>query len=303
MSTERRPAPPAADPRVLGAALLRGASRRAASDGAQEGLLALRLVTEVERAWSDLRVDPVEFLEHVGSKLGEAATLAEAVDALVLDDLYLAFACSRREPAALIRLQEHLVSEVRAALAKLRVPADREDDFRQQLWEKLLVSAGGRPRVLDFSGRGKLRHWVRVAAVRLILDELRASPPGREVLAQDELLGVASPENDPEIQLLKLQYGHEFRAAFEAAIHGLGPEDRNVLRSYYSAGLTIDEIGAAFGIHRATAARRVARARSALLAATRRELGERLRLSTAALKSVMRLIQSQLHASVRRLLG
>ncbi|MBN1606671.1 MAG: transcriptional regulator, partial [Polyangiaceae bacterium] len=73
--------------------------------------------------------------------------------------------------------------------------------------------------------------------------------------------------------------------------------------SYYSAGLTIDEIAAAFGIHRATAARRVARARSALLAATRRELGERLRMSTAALKSVMRLIQSQLHASVRRLLG
>ncbi|MBN1611291.1 MAG: hypothetical protein JW940_31955, partial [Polyangiaceae bacterium] len=225
MSTKPRPAPTAPDPRVLGAALLRGAARRAAADGAQEGLLALGLVEAAERAWSDLQVDRVGFLEHIGSKLGDGAPLAGAADALVLEDLYLAFACSRREPTALVRFQEHLVSEVRAAMAKLRVPPDREDDLRQLLWEKLLVSAGGRPRVLDFSGRGKLRHWLRVAAVRLILDELRASPPGREVLTQDELLGVVSPENDPEIQLLKLQYGHEFRAAFEAAIHGLGPED------------------------------------------------------------------------------
>lgn len=291
------------DPSALAAALQRGAARPATPLDAEDGLLALRLVTAARQAWPDLRVDPVAFLEHVGSKLAEASSLVEAAEALVVDDLYLAFACSQGEPAAPAPFQEHLQSEVRAAMAKIGVARDREEDIRQQLWEKLLVSAGGRRRVLDFSGRGRLRHWVRVAAVRLIIDELRSSPPGREVLTADELLGVASPESDPEIQLLKVQYGAEFRAAFQTAISALRPEDRNVLRSYYGGGLTVDEIAAAFGIHRATAARRVARARSALLAATRRELGERLRLSTAALKSVMRLIQSQLHASVRRLLG
>jgi RNA polymerase sigma-70 factor, ECF subfamily len=303
LSSHSSPVEPSPDPRLLAAALLRGASRSAGLDGTEENTIAARLLGTAQSAWPDFRVDPVAFLEHVGSKLSDAPSLGEAADALVIDDLYLAFASSRGEAAALVRFQAHLGGEVRAALAKLGLSGDREEDFRQQLWEKLLVGTGGHPRVLDFSGRGRLRHWVRVAAVRLIIDELRANPPGREVLTQDDLLGVASPENDPEMQLLKLRYGHEFRAAFETAIGKLTPEDRNVLRSYYSAGLTIDEIAAAFGIHRATAARRVARARMTLLGGTRRELGERLRLSTAALQSVMRLIQSQLHASVRRLLG
>jgi RNA polymerase sigma-70 factor (ECF subfamily) len=229
--------------------------------------------------------------------------LAEAVDQLVIEDLYLAFACSRGDGKALLRFQEHVTQEIRAANTKLGVPPDRADDLQQRLWQKLLVAAGGRPRVLDFSGRGRLRHWVRVAAVRVALDELRSMKPRREVLRDEELLGAASPDHDPEMQLLKQMYGHEFRQAFEASVRNLEPEDRNVLRSYYVARLTIDEIAAAFGIHRATAARRVARARSTLLAGTRRELGERLRLSTAELKSVMRLIQSQLHVSVGRLLG
>jgi RNA polymerase sigma-70 factor (ECF subfamily) len=67
--------------------------------------------------------------------------------------------------------------------------------------------------------------------------------------------------------------------------------------------MSIDEIATAYGIHRATAARRVNRARDALLADTRRRMSERLRLNSKELDSVLGLVESRLHASVRRLLG
>lgn len=285
--------------RGFGAALDRGASR--AEPGADA--IAERVVGTVRAAWPGLGVDPVAFLEHLGSLLAPSEPLAFAAEGLAAEDVYLAFACSRADKNALVAFERLVTEEIRAATAKLRLAPDKGDDLRQLLWQKLLVPSEGRPKILEFSGRGRLRHWVRVAAVRLALDDLRSQRSAREMLSQDELLGVASTDNDPEMQVLKQLYGREFRQAFEQAIGKLSPEDRNTLRSYYSAGLTIDEMAAGFGIHRATAARRVAKARMTLLAATRRELGERLRLSTAELKSVMRLIQSQLHVSVQRLLG
>jgi RNA polymerase sigma-70 factor (ECF subfamily) len=83
----------------------------------------------------------------------------------------------------------------------------------------------------------------------------------------------------------------------------LDAPDRNVLRAYYAAEMTVDEIAAAFGIHRATAARRVRRARDHLVAATRRGLADKLQLHQTELESVMRLIESRLHLSVGRLLA
>ena len=76
-----------------------------------------------------------------------------------------------------------------------------------------------------------------------------------------------------------------------------------MLRSYYAQKMTIDEIAAAFGIHRATAARRVNGAREQLLAETRRRLSEKLALYSRDLDSMFRLIESRLHISVGRLLG
>ena len=75
-----------------------------------------------------------------------------------------------------------------------------------------------------------------------------------------------------------------------------------MLRAHFVHGLNIDEIAAAHGVHRATAARRLAKAREDLLRDTRRILLARLSLSRDELASVMRLIESKLHVSVERLL-
>src|SRR4029077_18141380 len=107
---------------------------------------------------------------------------------------------------------------------------------------------------------------------------------------------------DPMLSQLKAEYRTEFATALREAIGELTAEDLASLRQQIVDQLSIDEIGAAFGVHRATAARWLLRARGALVTATRGRLAPRLKLSVEEIDSVIRLVQSQLDASVIRYL-
>ena len=269
------------------------------------------IVAEMARrartAWPELRVDLAAFFAHVATHWPDpgartAASLAAGLAGLEVEDLYLAFACTQDDTRALRAFERELEGELRAAFAKLRIEPARRDDARQQLWEKLFVGAP-RPRILDYSGRSRLKFWFRVTVLRALLDDVRSQKRSRERPDEDLLLGAASSEPNPEIEHLKRLYRKQFNTAFEEAVNGLRPEDRNVLRCSYAQRMTIDEIAAAFGIHRATAARRVNSARDDLLRATRRRLSEQLALSSRDLDSMFRLIESRLDISVGRLLA
>jgi len=264
--------------------------------------LTRQVVERVQAAWPSLRVDLKDFAAFLESKRAAGSAAATAADSLAVEDLYLAFACSRGDSKALAGFDREMRKDLEAAFAKMRVPPARRDDARQQLWEKLFVGPP-RPRILDYSGLSRLRSWFRVTVLRSLLDNLRAEKRNVEVLNEDLVLGAPAGGGDPEIEHLKKLYRKEVAGAFEETVQALRPEDRNVLRSYYARQMTIDEIAAAFGIHRATAARRVNSARDRLLAETRRRLSEKLALKSRDLDSVFRLIESRLHISVGRLLG
>lgn len=264
-------------------------------------VLNRQVAERVQAAWPKLRVDAAQFAAFLASKLS-GGTGESALAELAVEDLYLAFACSLGDRAALDAFEREMRRDLEAAFDKMRLTSARRDDARQQLWEKLFVGPP-RPRILDYSGRGKLRFWFRVTALRVLLDELRSEKRRVEVLDDDIVLGAPSGGADPEIEHLKKVYRKEVGAAFAESVRDLAPEDRNVLRSYYAREMTIDQIAAAFGIHRATAARRVTSARERLLGETRRRLTEKLALKSRELDSVFRLIESRLQLSVGRLLG
>jgi RNA polymerase sigma-70 factor (ECF subfamily) len=77
---------------------------------------------------------------------------------------------------------------------------------------------------------------------------------------------------------------------------------RAVLRMSVVDGLSIDEIGAVYGVHRATAARWVQRACNTLYGETRTLMTERLALTATELDRVTALIQSQLSLNLSQLL-
>ena len=164
---------------------------------------------------------------------------------------------------------------------------------------RLLVARGEvRPKLSEYRGRGRLASWLRVVALRTALNAVAGKK--REVSAEvaDELL--ASP--DPELDYLRARYAPQFHEAFRRALGSLDAQERAVLRMHLVDGLSIDRIGQLFEVHRATAARWLARARDQLFEMTRDRLREELGLSATEFASIVKLVRSQLDVSICRML-
>jgi RNA polymerase sigma-70 factor (ECF subfamily) len=186
-------------------------------------------------------------------------------------------------------------------LARLRPSQDVIAEVAQVLRVALFVGSGrSAPRIQEYAGRGSLRSWLRIAALReglRILERTKSSQPIEEV--QQFADGAAG--DDVELAYMRALYGDAFRSAFRQAFSDLAPADQVILRQAYLEGMGIDRLGAELGVHRATAARRVARARSNLLESTRRALAADLDVDPSQIDSIIRLLGSQLEASVSAL--
>jgi RNA polymerase sigma-70 factor (ECF subfamily) len=242
-------------------------------------------------AWPGVEVSPSLF----------AAWIAARAPVAHVRDLYLACACAQGDAAALAAFARACWTGAEAGLARLGATPAERDEVRQELAQKLFV--GDSPAIADYRGQGVLDHWVRAAAVRTWLNLRRRD--GRERPAGDERLfdQIAATGDDPELALLKGRYRRELAGCFEAALATLPDRDRALLRYHAVDGLTIDDLGRIYKVHRTTAFRWLEAARERLSARTHAQLERRLGLSGAQVASVVRLVRSQLDVSVRRLLG
>lgn len=264
------------------------------------------VMTRLERALgSSLRqfgVPLAEFRRDVLSSIADVAALDDASERLALDDLVLAYACSRGNRDALSAFDSEFGRDYDAVASKLRLDDARRSDARQQLWQRLFVGDGGPPKILEYRGRGRLRHWFRVLASRFLLNEIRRGKRERLILESEHgELGIVS-ERDPELALLEQTYRQQFRAALHESLRALKPDERNALRCHYLHAMSVDRMAEVFGVHRATAARRVVHAREELLRLTRDRLRQALGADTEELNSVIRRAQAQSSMSVARLL-
>lgn len=264
----------------------------------QEAQLA-GLLEAARSAWPDVAVVPEDFLRWLEARLPPSG---QGTEGLKVADLYLVFACTRGDAAALRSFEKHYVPELEAALVRLRLSASQRDELRQELRRKLLVSEdGGEPRIGLYGGRGELRRWVRAVATREGLMLLRQQSP--EVCVDEELFdSFPAASEDVELQHARREYHVEFKRAFEEALASLEPAERNLLRRHFIDGLTTPQLAALHGIHRVSMFRRLRQVCDALVERTRKLLLQRLPVSEVELSSLNRLIRSHLDMSLERLL-
>lgn len=272
-----------------------------------EGTLTA-LVGTAAKAWPGVHVDDHAFVAYLAERLPADVEDAEAAGGALSRvrpaDLWVACACASGDDFAVSALDQKYFGSLRDSLRKMRLSAEQTDDVLQGL--RRLLFAGDEvspPRIREYSGHGELAGWLRVSATRSALKLLRrdkretpmsGGPNPVEVMAEQ------ATDADPELHYMKALYRDSFKAAFQQALDSLTDREKNVLRQHVVDELSIDDLGGLYQVHRATAARWLASARETLLTRTRTFFMERARVSGAECESVLRLVQSQLDATIRR---
>ena len=256
--------------RPLLSSLAGGLAGKAPSDELEHALR--RAIDAARAAWPEVHTDDATVLAHLGRALaqGAASTLDEWLARDTMSDLYLASACAAGDPAALATFEARYMSQLDAALRRLNFSQNVIDDAKQDVRIAILVGDGARPaRISEFTGAGSLIGWLRVVAInaaRRIFRKTGVASPPEDV--DFEALLIESQHREPEF--IKANYREEFRIAFQAALAKLDSRERALLRQHYILGLTIDQIAAIHGVHRATSARWLEKCRERLHANTRR---------------------------------
>src|SRR5260221_7125848 len=124
--------------------------------------LAAALLAEGRAAWPKLRV-PTRRFNRRALALIQTAQGAKLHGA----DLYLACACAEGAAGALAEFEKEHLSQVPSYVARIGRDPTFVQEVCSRLRERLLVAQGKRPpRIAEYSGRGALSSWLRIAAVR-----------------------------------------------------------------------------------------------------------------------------------------
>lgn len=272
----------------------------AAIDGLEELLRAQ--LAEGARAWPTVALADDSYLRFLADALTtrRVESPERVLRTVPAADLYLAAACVQGTPSAVEAFRDQILPVIRPALGKLRLAESIIDETEQRVLIMVLVGDPVRPAIATFSARGQLRSWVKSIAVRT----------GRRLAgvadvtvedASDELERLTATVSDPELALLRERYRDDVRTALAGAFGALAERARNVLRQYYIDGLTIDQLAVLYRVDRATTARWVIGARTAVLEGTRERLRTAFGATTTEVESILRLVQSQLELSLRLL--
>ena len=257
-----------------------------------------RALDAARAAWPEVDVPQEQFAAWLEERLEPGEPLAK----LRTSDLYLACACAAADARALRYFDEQMVDAIDQALLRLRISRDVIDETKQYLRHYLFLGHDGAAgRIATYSGKGPLRSWVRVAAVRAALRRARMARPHTPL--DSSLLGeVAVEALDVEHEYLKRRYGAAFEDAVRAAFVELPTRTRNILRFYYGERLTIDQLGAMYRVHRVTASRWVRQAMEDLVEHTRLLMQRNLSASESEITSLLRLVASRIEPVLQSLI-
>jgi len=286
--------------------LLEGAPPAIRAAVAAEGARITRELAAARARWPEASVADEAIARALVAQLATQRDPAAALARLRLDDLVLARWCATGDTRAIAAFERAHRADLDAVVGRFRRLAATGDELHQALRIKLFVGEPGRtPRIADYSGFGFLQNWLRVTALRALVDIARGERARKleELLADDDLLGIAAPGADLVGRYTRAELAHAVKRAFATAVTTLAARQRNFLRHAHVDHLTLDQIAALYGIHRATVARTLAEARAGLIAATRRELGDALKLADDELDSMVRAADSRIDLSLSRVLA
>ncbi|MEM9193168.1 MAG: sigma-70 family RNA polymerase sigma factor [Myxococcota bacterium] len=259
------------------------------------------LYDQATAAWPGVKVEPAAFVQYLADRAPDLTDPIDALEAMHGVDLFLALACANGDPAAHRHFENAIVVGIGPAVSRIDKDPEFVREVEGEVRIKLLVANPGPPRISSYLGRGPLRSWVQVAAIRTAYSlkrKVRKEPSENlDKIADQPFVG-----DNAELAHIRAESQAVFAEAFEKAMAELDARQRNVLRLYLLDEVSAEAIGRMYQVHRATVARWIARAQATVLSSLQRTFRSELKLSESEFNSLMRLVQSQLHISIATVL-
>jgi RNA polymerase sigma-70 factor (ECF subfamily) len=225
-----------------------------------------RALEETRSRWPEMRVDRSALEARVVACVGDPAT-ESALEALALVDLAWSVALAAGDAGSIAMFERDVLGSIEGALARIDREPSFADTVRQELRVKLLVGDGSSPaRIGAYAGRGPLKHWVIVAAIRLAYDLKRRRGDAED--PDDEI--DAAIFDDAEGAYVRAESRAMLKQWMEEALRALDDKRRGVLHLYFVEDVASEAIARMYGVHRGTIARWIEEARESVRVHVRR---------------------------------
>lgn len=263
--------------------------------GHSDGIAAVvKLGTE---QWPQVSLSVSALQRHVESRgIGPESLIARP------EDIFLAAACEIQDPAAMREFDRLYLSRIGSFIARVSKDPDVVDEVAQQLRIRML--SGTDPRIGHYRGEGPLEGWVRVAAMRTVLNIVESQRSHQHVPVNENQLGDAL---SPYLAADHFAQGAQLRPAVQkaltAALEEQSSRNKAILRLHFVEHLNIEEIGLLYRVHRATVARWLVSIRREVFSRVQEHLELQFKVTPSEFISLFSAVRSDLHASLSRILG
>lgn len=215
----------------------------------------------------------------------------------------VAFASARGHDGAVRILDDMLTRGAGPALHKMGLTPTRLEEVLQRVRVRLAVGAPGKPpRALSYAGTGPLEGWLRVVAVNTAYDLL--AEQGEQAQPYHEaFFDAAVTRENPELAVYTQTYAAALHEAMLATLRNMDERLVAVLRFSLLEELSIDQIGAIYGVHRSTAARQIVEGKAALAHGVRTAFCAAVGIAPSEFDSLIKDLRSYLDFSVEKVLA
>src|SRR5262245_26942017 len=174
-------------------------------------------------AWPGVDLDGDSFIAYLRARLA-SDTHPGSVGGLAVNELYLTCACVAGNRQALAAFEATYFPGLDGPLRRNGFGRVAIEEVKQELRIQLFIAnPSGVCGISKFGGRGQLRSWLRVVALRTA-NRWRSKTEALEDMDDLSFSGVVV--NDTELALVKDAYRAEFRRAFAKATRYLDPRSR-----------------------------------------------------------------------------
>jgi len=207
--------------------------------------------------WPEVRLEASLFFKRLERSMHGIGEAPEEIQGLRVEDLYLVTALETGDNRAWEVFHREFKPHVLQALARLVQNSREREEVAHEVLTGLYLpreGAGGIP-LNTYSGKGGLKGWVQITAIRRVYRSTRDRSRAGRVQALEA--PPVSPRPDPQARVGNQEILDALQTALPGALGDLTEGERTLLRLRFQRGFQLRELGTWYGQDKSTLSKRL----------------------------------------------